>query len=116
MHGVCFFAFGARELRFKTADCTHTCNDARMKHRPLCLRKCFGRFDSVCARHPSVVHIRTYANGTWTLSQKHERMIKTAQRKMLRFIVQTKRKYKPKKDAADKKGEEIDKHAEEENK
>ena len=32
----------------------------------------------------------TYASGTWTLSQKHERMIKTTQRKMLRFIVQTK--------------------------
>ena len=34
----------------------------------------------------------TYASGTWTLSQKHETMIKTAQRKMLRLIVQTKRK------------------------
>ena len=58
----------------------------------------------------------TYAGGTWTLSQKHEKMIKTAQRKMLRLIVQTKRKYKSKKDAANKKGKEIDKHAEEENK
>ena len=38
----------------------------------------------------------TYASETWTLSQKHERMIKTAQRKMLRFIVQTKRTYKSK--------------------
>ena len=36
----------------------------------------------------------TYASGTWTLSQAHERMIKTAQRTMLRFIVQTKRRYK----------------------
>ena len=33
----------------------------------------------------------TYAGGTWTLSQKHERMIKTAQRKMLRLIVQNER-------------------------
>ena len=33
-----------------------------------------------------------YASGTWTLSQKHERMIRTAQRKMLRLIVQTKRR------------------------
>ena len=39
----------------------------------------------------------TYASGTWTLTLKHEKMIKTAQRKMLRLIVQTKRKYKPKK-------------------
>ena len=39
----------------------------------------------------------TYASSTWTLTQKHEKMIKTAQRKMLRLIVQTKRKYKPKK-------------------
>ena len=44
----------------------------------------------------------TYASGTWTLSQKHEKMIKTAQRKMLRLIIQTKRKYKLKKDAANK--------------
>ena len=56
----------------------------------------------------------TYANGTWTLSQKHEKMIKTAQRKMLRLIVQTKRKYKSKKDVSNKKGEVTDKHADEE--
>ena len=42
-------------------------------------------------------------------------MIKTAQRKMLRLIVQTKRKYKPKKDAVNNMGEGIDKHADEEN-
>ena len=36
----------------------------------------------------------TYASGTWTLSQKHERIIKNAQRKMLRLIVLRKRKYK----------------------
>ena len=34
----------------------------------------------------------TYASGTWALTLKHEKMIKTAQRKMLRLIVQTKRK------------------------
>ena len=39
----------------------------------------------------------TYASSPWTLTLKHEKMIKTAQRKMLRLIVQTKRKYKPKK-------------------
>ena len=39
----------------------------------------------------------TYASSTWTLTLKHEKMIKTAQRKMLRLIVQTKRKYKQKK-------------------
>ena len=33
----------------------------------------------------------TYASGTWTLTHKHEKMIKTTQRKMLRLIVQTKR-------------------------
>ena len=36
----------------------------------------------------------SYASGTWTLSKGHERMIRSTQRKMLRFIVQTKRKYK----------------------
>ena len=57
----------------------------------------------------------TYASGTWTLSQKHERMIKTTQRKMLRLIVQTKRKYKStKKEAADKTAEETNKYEEEE--
>ena len=38
----------------------------------------------------------TYACGTWTLSNGHGRMIRSAQRKMLRLIVQTKRKYKKK--------------------
>ena len=47
----------------------------------------------------------TYASGTWTLTQKHEQMIKTAQRKMLRLILQTKRKYKPKKAIVHKKVE-----------
>ena len=48
----------------------------------------------------------TYASGTWTLTQKHEKMIQTAQRKMLRLIVQTKRKYKTKNKATSKKDEE----------
>ena len=56
----------------------------------------------------------TYASGTWTLSQKHERLIKTAQRKMLRLIVQTKRKTNLKKDAADKIDEDTKKYVEEE--
>ena len=34
------------------------------------------------------------AAGTWTPSQEHERMIQSTQRKMLRLIIQTKRKYK----------------------
>ena len=47
----------------------------------------------------------TYASSTWTLTLKHEKMIKTAQRKMLRLIVQTKRRYKPKKTKTTKKEE-----------
>ena len=35
-----------------------------------------------------------YATGTWTPSREHERMIQSTQRKMLRLIIQTKRKYK----------------------
>ena len=50
----------------------------------------------------------TYASGTWTLTLKHEKMIKTAQRKMLRLIVQTKRRYKSKKVTIDKKEEETE--------
>ena len=57
----------------------------------------------------------THASGTWTSTLKHEKMIKTAQRKMLRLIVQTKRKYKSKKATASKKGEGTDKLADEEN-
>ena len=55
----------------------------------------------------------TYASSTWTLTLKHEKMIKTAQRKMLRLIVQTKRKYKPKKVTANKKDEGTEKGNEE---
>ena len=36
------------------------------------------------------------ASGTWTLSKEHERMIQSTQRKMLRLLIQTKRKYKKK--------------------
>ena len=35
-----------------------------------------------------------YAAGTWSPSREHERMIQSTQRKMLRLIIQTKRKYK----------------------
>ena len=35
-----------------------------------------------------------YAAGTWTPSKEHERMIQSTQRKMLRLVIQTKRKYK----------------------
>ena len=35
-----------------------------------------------------------YAAGTWTPNQEHERMIQSTQRKMLRLIIQTKRRYK----------------------
>ena len=35
-----------------------------------------------------------YAAGTWTPNKKHERMIQSTQRKMLRLIIHTKRKYK----------------------
>ena len=35
-----------------------------------------------------------YAAGTWTPNKEHGRMIQSTQRKMLRLIIQTKRKYK----------------------
>ena len=34
-----------------------------------------------------------YASGTWTLTNDHERMIQSTQRKMLRLIIQAKRRY-----------------------
>ena len=57
----------------------------------------------------------TYASGTWTLTQKHEKMIKTAQRKMLRLIIQTKRKYKKKRKPSSNKKEEVPGGKKEEN-
>ena len=38
----------------------------------------------------------TYGSGTWTRSQEHEKLTRSTQRKMLRLIVQTKRKHKTK--------------------
>ena len=38
----------------------------------------------------------TYASGTWTFSQEHAKLIRSTQRKMLRFCVQAKRKHKKK--------------------
>ena len=49
----------------------------------------------------------TYASGTWTLTKKHEQMIRKAQRKMLRLIIQTKRKYKKWERTSNKKKEEM---------
>ena len=45
-------------------------------------------FDSTIS--PTVCH----AAGTWAPNKEHERMIQSTQRKMLRLIIQTKRKYK----------------------
>ena len=59
------------------------------------------RLSSLCHRlrlfNMVVTPTMTYASSTWTLTQKHKKMIKTTQRKMLRLIVQTKRRYKSKK-------------------
>ena len=57
----------------------------------------------------------TYASGTWTLTQKHEKMIRKAQRKMLRLIIQTKRKYKKKERTSNNKKEEVPDGMKEEN-
>ena len=43
-----------------------------------------------------IIPTMNYASGTWTLSKEHERMIQSTQRKMLRLIIQTKRKNKNK--------------------
>ena len=48
----------------------------------------------------------TYASGTWTLTTEHERMIRSAQRKMLHLTDQTKRKYKQKAKKKSKEDEE----------
>ena len=58
-----------------------TSNNYMLKHR---LRP----FDATVS--PTVC----YAAGTWAPNKEHERMIQSTQRKMLRLIIQTKRKYK----------------------
>ena len=47
-----------------------------------------------------------YGAGTWTLPLEHEKILRSTQRKMLRLIVQTKRKYNSnnKKDSEEKDG------------
>ena len=40
-----------------------------------------------------IIPMMNDASGTWTLSKEHERMIQSTQRKMLRFIIQTRRTY-----------------------
>ena len=52
------------------------------------LKHCLRLFDATVS--PTVC----YAAGTWALNKEHERMIQSTQLKMLRFIIQTKRKYK----------------------
>ena len=49
----------------------------------------------------------SYAYGTWTLSKEHERMKRSTQRKLLRLIVPTERKYK-KKIQGRKEGKEVE--------
>ena len=49
-----------------------------------------------------------YACGTWTLTNEHERMMRSTQRKMLRPIVQTRRTYKKKKMASNMKNQKSD--------
>ena len=58
-----------------------TSNNYMLKHR---LRL----FDAV------VTPTMSYASGTWTLTKEHDRMNQSTQRKVLRLIIQTKRRYK----------------------
>ena len=41
-----------------------------------------------------ITSTQTYASGTWTLSKEHDRLIRSAQLKLPRLIVQSKRRYK----------------------
>ena len=76
-------------------------NDKEDKDRSYFLRHRLRLFNMVI--YPTL----TYASGTWTLSQEHEIMIRSTQRKVLRLIIQTQRKYKKKmKERKEKKHEE----------
>ena len=55
------------------------------------LRHRFHLFDAVVT--PTI----TYGAGTWAATKEQEEMLRTAQRRMLRLIIQTERKYKSKK-------------------
>ena len=61
-------------------------NRQGLTSRTYMLRHRLRFFDAVVS--PAI----NYASGTWTLTEKHERMIRSAQRKMLRLIIQTKRR------------------------
>ena len=56
--------------------------------RSYLLRHRLRLFDSV------VTPTMMCGSGTWTTTQEHEKMTRTTERKMLRLIFQTKRKYK----------------------
>ena len=58
----------------------------RVDIKKLHARTSFAPFDATVS--PTLC----YAAGTWTPSKEHERMIQSTQRKMLRLIIQTKRK------------------------
>ena len=54
-----------------------------------------------------------YGAGTWTTTEEHEKMLRTTQRRMLRLIIQTRRKYKNNKNDKDIRNDEISEDTEE---
>ena len=74
--------------RIRAAWATFHKNRQELTSRTSMLRHQLGLFDAVVS---STVN---YASGTSTLTKEHERMIQSTQRKMLRLIIRTKRRYK----------------------
>ena len=74
--------------RIRAAWATFHKKRQELTSRTYMLRHRLRLFDAVVS--PTTNH----ASGTWTLTKEHERMIQSTQRKMLRLIIQTKRRYK----------------------
>ena len=74
--------------RFRVALATFYKNRQELTSKNYMLKHRLWLFDAAIT--PTIC----YASGTWAPTKEHERMIQSTQRKMLRLIIQTKRRYK----------------------
>ena len=79
-----------KQSRIRAAWATFSRYRQELSSRSCLPRHRFRKFNMV------ITPTLTYGSGLWTLSQEHEKLIRSTQRKMLRLIVQTKRKHKTK--------------------
>ena len=85
-----FPAAGETEIRNRIRAAWATFHTYRqvLTSRNYMLRHRLRLFDAV------ITPTMNYASGTWTLTKEHERMMQSTQRKILRLIIRSKRRYK----------------------